>query len=73
MERMERMEPNMIDLEPDIIDMLYYYAILIAICTRAHPLDAFIDVIRLIFAWFFSKVVYIAFIKMIERMAEEQN
>ena len=69
---MERMESDMIELKPDIIDMLYYYAILIAICTRAHPLDAFIDVIRLIFAWFFSKVLYIALIKMIERMTEEE-
>ena len=66
------MESDMIELKPDIIDMLYYYAILIAICTRAHPLDAFIDVIRLIFAWFFSKVLYIALIKMIERMTEEE-
>ena len=69
---MERMEPDMIELKPDIIDMLYYYAILIAICTRAHPLDVFIDVIRLIFAWFLSKVLYIAFIKMIERMTKEE-
>ena len=66
------MEPDMIELKPDIIDMLYYYAILIAICTRAHPLDVFIDVIRLIFAWFLSKVLYIAFIKMIERMTKEE-
>ena len=56
----------------DIIDVFYFYAILITLFSRRHLLDAFIDIIQLIFAWFFSKIAYVVYIQMMKRMAEQE-
>ena len=57
-------------MEPDMIDVFYHYAIVIAICSRARPLDAFIDVICLVSAYFLTRVGYIVYLHYLERLEE---